>query len=274
MTNRLHSAVVFMVAVAAFIWAPDVSVADWIKNPQPIAHGIFVPQGYDAAKKYPLVVCLHGNTFQGNDYRPLGDGNAQLFAGAKVQEKNPCFVLVPQCPGGSWVNSHWSAGSYSVDKVPISQPLGQVVAIMTNLMKEYSIDKDRLYVVGASMGGQASWDLLGRYPEMFAGAVISCGCGDPSKASLLKNVGIWASHGTDDNVINPASEREIMANLEKAGSKVLRLTDEDPKEAPKARHIYSEYKIGHNVWNKTGGSEAAMIPWLFSQSRTEEKKAK
>lgn len=271
-TMRWRCVLAFM--AAALVLVPGVSVADWIKNQQPLAHGIFVPKNYDAARKYPLVVCLHANSWQGRDNRTLGDGNAQLFSGAKVQEKDPCFVLVPQCPGGSWVNSHWSAGSYSVDKVPINANLAHVVNIMTNLMKQYSIDKNRLYVVGASMGGQASWDLLGRYPDMFAGAVISCGCGDPSKAALLTNVGIWAFHGTEDNVINPASERAIMANLEKAGSQVLRLTDEDPKEPPKAKHIYTEYKIGHNVWNKTGGSEAAMIPWLFSQSRTVEKKSK
>ena len=37
------------------------------------------------------------------------------------------------------------------------------------------VDKDRIYVMGLSMGGMGTFDLAIRYPEVFAAAVPICG---------------------------------------------------------------------------------------------------
>ena len=34
--------------------------------------------------------------------------------------------------------------------------------------KEYSIDPQRIYLTGLSMGGYGTWDLLARKPDLFA----------------------------------------------------------------------------------------------------------
>ncbi len=257
-----------LLAVAATL-LPLLSHADWLERQQPLAHAVHVPKNYDPAKKYPLAVVIHGNGVQGNDNRPYkSEPFATYLATPEVQDKCPHFLYVPQCPAGQkWVDSPWERGSYSVDQVAASAPLKNLVDTLRGLLKEFSIDQRRIYLLGISMGGQATWDLLCRYPGVFAGAVPMAGCGDPSKAGLLKEVAIWAFHGANDPTVPVTSDREIMAGLDRAGAKVTRLTDLDPPARPTATHIYSEYQVGHNVWDKAIALKGQVVPWLFTQTR-------
>jgi len=273
---RSIRAIVAAIAVVGFVLVPVTLRAAWVERKQPLAHALFVPKGYEASKKYPLVIVIHGNGWQGNNNSVYkGEFYAQHLAKPKIQDATPHFIYVPQCPGGqTWVGSPWEKGAYSVDKVRLSDSMTKMTTVLAGLLKEYSIDQDRLYVIGISMGGQATWDLVCRNPKMFAAAVPVCGCGDPSKAKLLGSMGIWAFHGSDDPTVPVKSDRGTMAELEKADIKVLRLNDADPTETPKAKHVYSEYKMGHNVWDKACGLQRFVVPWLFAQSlAANEKKA-
>src|SRR5689334_9059088 len=63
-----------------------------------LLYRIFEPKDYDPAKKYPLVLFLHGAGERG------GDNKAQvrdaLYAASdKVQKDHPAFVVAPQVPG-------------------------------------------------------------------------------------------------------------------------------------------------------------------------------
>lgn len=269
MVPRSRRVPVLLLIAAAIVHAPGPGRADWVERQQPLAHAVFVPKSYDAAKKYPVVIVIHGNGCQGDDNRVYkGEFYAKHLADANIQERVPHFIYVPQCPGGqTWVDSPWAKGAYSVDHVAASASMKKLTDVLAGLMKEFSIDADRIYLIGISMGGQATWDLLCRHPGMFAAAVPICGCGDPSKAGLLKGVAIWAFHGAGDPTVPAASDRETMASLEKAGVRVLRLVGADPSEPPKATHIYSEYDMGHNVWDKAIGLARYVVPWMFSQTR-------
>ena len=271
--RAVRATLVSKLIAVAVLWVPLTSLADWVERQQPLAHAVYVPKNYDATRKYPLAIVIHGNGVQGNDNRAYkSEPFAKYLAEPQIQEQRPHFIYVPQCPAGQkWVGSPWESGSYSVEQVAASPSMTKLTDILKGLLKEYSIDSTRIYLLGISMGGQATWDLLCRYPGVFAGAVPMAGCGDPTKASLLKNVGIWAFHGANDPTVPVKSDREIMAGLEQAGAKVLRLTDLDPPETPKGMHIYSEYMLGHNVWDKAIALKGQVVPWLFSQSRAARK---
>jgi predicted peptidase len=248
-------------------------LAGWLERQEPLAHAVYVPEGYDAKKQYPLVISIHGNGQQGSDNRIYKIAHyPKLLSTPEMQKKFPHFIYVPQCPRGQrWVGSSWGKGSYSVDKVPVSSSMQKLTDILSGLVKEFSIDADRIYVIGISMGGQATWDLLCRHPGMFAGAVPMCGCGDPSKAADMTGTGIWAFHGSRDRTIPVSGSRDMMEGLEKAGMEVLRLHG-DPKSRLRARIVYSEYDVGHGVWNNTFQVDEYLVPWLFAQARGNHKK--
>ncbi len=57
-----------------------------------LGYRLLKPKNYDAAKKYPLVIFLHGAGERGADNAAQLKHGAPLFAKPEVQEKYPCFV--------------------------------------------------------------------------------------------------------------------------------------------------------------------------------------
>lgn len=222
------------------------------KTYKTMPYRLFVPANYDKSKKYPLVLWLHGGWARGNDNeKQIIEGNtpgATVWTKPENQAKNPTFVLAPQCPTGDW----WA--NNDSESRP-SKQLETVVELLKELQKQYSIDADRLYVAGQSMGGYGAWSLITEYPEMFAAAISLCGGGNTSRAKNLVNVPIWAFHGGDDEAVKVTESREMIEAVKQAGG--------NPK--------YTEYKgIGHSVWHQAF-AEPELLTWVFAQKRKQSK---
>ncbi|HUT32908.1 MAG TPA: prolyl oligopeptidase family serine peptidase [Planctomycetota bacterium] len=215
------------------------------------------PKGYDPNKTYPLVLVLHGAGGRGGDnWGQIKDQPAPFLAlaGDAVQDKHPCIVVAPQCPGGKqWVNWPWGKGSYSQDKVPISAELKRVLEALAQLRTEFQVDARRVYVTGMSMGGYGTWDIIAREPKLFAAAMPVCGAGDPSRAPSIAKMAVWAFHGDKDGVVPVSGSREMVEALKKAGGK--------PR--------YNEFPgVGHASWGPAYATER-LWEWLFAQKRAE-----
>jgi predicted peptidase len=209
------------------------------------------PSAEEPGKKYPLVLCLHGMGERGEDnLRQLAHG-VRRFAEPEIRERFPAWVVVPQCPGNErWVEApRSSAGGYDRPK-EISRPLRLCREVVSTLEKEEAVDSQRLYVLGLSMGGFGTWDLISRYPGLFAAAVPICGGGDEALAPFLLKTAIWAFHGGKDEVVSPEYSRRMIRAIERAGG------------SPS----YTEYPdVGHNSWDPAL-AEPQLFSWLFSQA--------
>lgn len=210
-----------------------------------IRYLLFVPDGYNPKKSYPVILWLHGRSARGNNLETLlswGEEYGPLFfARPENQKKYPCFILAPQCPPDQLWAGPWGE--------PASRPLRLIVKLLKDLRSRYRTDSRRLYVVGVSMGGFGTWDIIGRYPKTFAAAMPMCGGGDPSKTRRLRRVAIWAFHGAKDEAVPPSRSREMVEAARKSGAKVK----------------YSEYKgVGHDVW-EPAFAEPNFLSWLFAQ---------
>lgn len=203
---------------------------------------------------YPLVVCLHGARGAGRDNRGRGIQAYGVLRAADVQAKHPSFLLVPQKPEGPqlWAGSHYSKGSYDLDKAPETPHLKSVHDLIVKVMEEHPIDPARVYVTGQSMGGYGTWDIALRYPELFAAAIPICGGGSPQHAARLKNMAVWSFHGDQDTAVPVEASRDMDRALRAAGASKARYT-----EFPGAGHV-----IMDEVWDTPG-----IIDWLFSQRR-------
>jgi predicted peptidase len=215
---------------------------------------LFLPKDYDAAKKYPLVLVFHGAGQRGDDNRKQLAPYAAGWIDAAVQSNHPSILLLPQCPTGQqWVDTPWSKGSYSFPTVPISQPMKLAKEILDQVLREKSVDKNRVYVMGASMGGYGAWNFVMRYPEFVAAAVPVCGGGDPAMAEAIKHVPIWAFHGDADDVVPPSGSQEMVDAVTKIGGTKIKLT-----MYPGVRH-----ESFLKAWR---GPD--LVEWLFSQSKS------
>ena len=131
--------------------------------------------------------------------------------------------------------------------------LQAVESLILKIIKNYRIDKTRVYVTGLSMGGYGTWALAARRPELFAAAVPICGGGDPATVNVLKNLPIWVFHGVLDKVVLPEESEKMIRALEKAGGKV-RYT------------LYPESY--HDSWTETYDNPA-LYDWMLSKRKAE-----
>ncbi len=218
---------------------------------QTLNYRLLKPRDYDATKKYPLVLFLHGAGERGNDNVAQLKYGAPLFIKPEVREKYACFVIAPQCPTEQkWADIDWSSDTPAQPE-KLSPSMALTLSVIELLRKEFSIDADRLYVTGLSMGGYGTWDLVTRVPKQWAAAAPVCGGGDKDKAALAKDVPLWAFHGSEDPVVKVIRTRLMIDNVTAAGGHPL----------------YSEYPyLGHDSWT-TAYQEPQFLPWLFAQRR-------
>ncbi|MEA3210723.1 MAG: hypothetical protein QOE70_3780 [Chthoniobacter sp.] len=216
-----------------------------------LGYRLLKPRDYDAKQKYPLILFLHGAGERGVDNAAQLKHGAPLFVKPEVRDKYPCFVVAPQCPPEQkWADVDWGSDT---PKQPekVSAPMALALGALEAVQKEFSIDPDRLYVTGLSMGGYGTWDLVTRLPERWAAAAPVCGGGDKAFAARAKAIPLWAFHGLEDKTVKPARTREMIEAIVAAGG------------AP----LLSEYPYtGHDSWTTAYG-EPELLPWLFAQKR-------
>ena len=210
-------------------------------------NNLFVP--IDKAEKYPLILFLHGAGERGTENERQLIHVDSIFTTADFQKKYPCFVLAPQClVEQRWAEVDWSLDSHIIPQ-QVSEPLFLTNLLIDSLIKIYPIDEKRIYVMGLSMGGYGTWDIIARFPNKFAAAVPICGGGDENTAETIKNIPIWAFHGTKDKAVKVSRSQNMIAAIKKAGG------------LPK----YTEYSnLGHLCWNKAF-TTPELYEWMFAQ---------
>ncbi len=128
-----------------------------------------------------------------------------------------------------------------------------VSQLLDSLVATGTVDKKKVYIGGLSMGGMGTFELLWRKPNFFAAAFPICGGGDPQKVTVYgKKFPIWIFHGDKDQSVLVSNSRLMYNELKAARAKVK----------------YTEYPgVGHNSWDNAF-KEPELLPWLFSQRRS------
>ena len=170
-------------------------------------YNLFIPDHYDENRKYPLVLFIGDATSKGDDYHvslELGLGPV-CWLDREIQKDDPCFVLVPVFPqAGKNANSSY-----------VQFPMTDVYHRMCHeVEKSYSIDPDRIYTTGQSMGCMNSYELMFRYPHYFAGALCVSGHWDRWKIATCAKRGqnIWNIACEEDGGAGPCYKetRELL----------------------------------------------------------------
>ena len=166
---------------------------------------------WDGTKRYPLVIWLHGSGSSGTDNQAQMGGATGVFTTAVHQEKNPCFMIAPQCPDK---DIGWN-----------KQVADNLMALIADLTDKLPVDMKRLYLTGSSMGGFGTWSLCAKYPNVFAVGVPLCGGGDPKKADALKAMPMWVFHGDQDPMVPVERDRTAVAAVKAAGGTLINYTE-------------------------------------------------
>ncbi len=139
-----------------------------------LEYSLFIPDDYDASQKYPLIMFIPDATGAGKSARQIVEEyyGADIWATDAEQAKHPSFVIVPAFTGVV-VN----------DSNTVSDQVNTALRLIGALVGTYSIDTDRIYTTGQSMGCMTSLYLNGTYPDLFAASLYVSGQWD---VSILK----------------------------------------------------------------------------------------
>ncbi len=198
-----------------------------------------LPKGYgdDPARKWPLILFLHGAGERGEDLELVKKhGIPKLAEGGDL----PFIAVSPQCPCETW----WS------DHIPA------LLALLDDVAARYAVDERRVYLTGLSMGGYGSWHLGAKHPERFAAVAPICGGGSwhagfPAKVQALKGTPVWVFHGAKDPTVPLRESQVLVDKLTECGGNV-RFT------------VYPE--AGHDSWT-AAYNDPALYEWLLEQHK-------
>ena len=171
-------------------------------------YNLFIPDSYESDKKYPLVLFIGDATSKGDDYHislELGLGPV-CWLSEEIQNNDPCFVVAPVFPqaGRNTNNSY------------VQFPMTDIYyQICREVEQHYSIDPERIYTTGQSMGCMNSYELMFRYPHYFAAALCVSGHWDRWKIASCgkRRQNIWSIACEKDGGAGP-SFRETMELLD------------------------------------------------------------
>ncbi len=193
------------------------------------------PQKYKKGREYPVIIFLHGAGTRGNDISKLMTN--PYFEITDTLVDFPFVTVAPLCRTDTWFDCF--------------EDLKRLVLEIVN--QEYT-NKKKIYLMGASMGGYAAWQLGMSMPEIFAAMVPICGGGMYWNAGRLVHVPVWAFHGAKDVTVFPEETVKMVEGVIQAGGNA-KMT------------IYPEN--GHDAWSDTY-RDYEVYKWLLSKEKIED----
>jgi predicted peptidase len=219
-----------------------------------LRYAVYLPSDYDASRRWPLALALHGRGESGTDgLRQLTQGLFQAILAAPGDW--PVVTLFPQKPRP---DREWEEYEPAL------------LALLERAAARFAIDPDRRYLTGFSQGGHGTWVVGSRHPELWAAIVPVCGYAasrvrdadghapagafDGSPAELarpLRGMAVWAFHGRADSIVPVAETEAMIAALRAAGA------------APEVTLIPG---VDHGSWDPAYRDPRLPI-WLLAQRR-------
>ena len=229
-----------------------------------MVYRIFLPSNYDPMVEYPMILFLHGSGQSGSDnIDQIGTVLNTMIS--ETASNRPAILIAPQLAQATG----WS---------PFN-PMDRTEELLDLVLNEYSIDTNRMYLTGLSMGGFGATDYMTFYHQdfpgkfRFAAAAITAGAFISERsAGTLSETPIWFSHGARDTVVDPSFSLDAF-NLvvgrpfgtEFMPDSGLTIANNGPTDAEGIHRLTIYPTRQHGSWGPFYSSQD-VYDWLFAQS--------
>ncbi len=244
------------------------------QNPSPYGYVIRRPEGFGQdGERYPILIYLHGSGQRGDSDINPDDINKADTGGGMGSIKNGYWspqvalpIIAPQCPTGT----NWQPES--------------VHAFIQFIIDTYpeSINLDRIYLSGFSMGGFGTWNYLDTYGyenSLVAAVVTMAGAGEESGSDVeaLKFMPFWLLHGQLDGAVNVNRSINVATRFrnvypEQQHQKLTVFTQNDPEYYERGYHRIDFGVYYRELWeaNQTGDLfNEDIMNWMLRFKRNE-----
>jgi pimeloyl-ACP methyl ester carboxylesterase len=140
---------------------------DGLPGGAPTTYYVQLPPEYNPYRRYPAIVTLHGAGTTAPMQVDWWAGGVDDRGERRGQATRHGYIVIAP----AWGEPHQARYEFS---------LREHVAVLNALRdacRRFSIDTDRVFLSGHSMGGTAAWDIALAHPDLFAGLIpIACKC--------------------------------------------------------------------------------------------------
>ncbi len=155
-----------------------------------------IPGGDDKAS---LVIYLHGGSSKGDDNQTqMQEPGITAISTWLAQNHRKAIMLVPQCPK---------------DQAWVGNMQDRVLRLLQSYIDQGIADASRVYILGGSMGGTGTWNMLSNHPGFFAAAMPVAGNPSGLDAQAVSQTPIQTVMGTDDRIMSISDVESFLIEM-------------------------------------------------------------